>query len=129
MGGDVPVQPMWVAGCRHVCASMVHYLVHGWVWRSRTCGLRSCAQTTTHLSSTLHWWVQAMHRLGKLVRTAKTFDEGVVDKVLGHPQYAVLQRRTRQIAGTMTPRAMGNFIWGVRAALECSPTYAVVDPG
>ena len=80
-------------------------------------------------SSTLHWWVQAMHRLGKLVRTAKTFDEGVVDKVLGHPQYALLQRRTRQIAGTMTPRAMGNFIWGVRAALECSPTYAVVDPG
>ena len=46
------------------------------------------------------------------MRGAKAWDERVVPRLLGHPHYALLLARTERLAGRMTPRALGNFIWG-----------------
>lgn len=57
----------------------------------------------------------AMHRLGKLVRRQREANPGVVQSVLGHPSYARLLRRVRELAPTMMPRALANTLWGLAA--------------
>lgn len=57
----------------------------------------------------------AMHRLGRLVRKARVANPSVLDKVIRHPQYKVLLKKTEETIDVMEPRALANFLWGMAA--------------
>lgn len=71
----------------------------------------------------------AMHRLGRLVRSAKANNPRVVSKVLTHPQYRKLLSKAEDFIDTMEPRALANFLWGMAALGDQENTGIVLRVG
>lgn len=67
----------------------------------------------------------AMHRLGKLVRSAKAWNPALPERVASRPQYRFLLQRAVEVADELQPRAVANFLWGM-AALGDTGNEAVV---
>lgn len=67
----------------------------------------------------------AMHRLGKLVRGAKAWNDTLPERTLARPQYRFLLRRAEALADQILPRAMANFLWGMAALGDTSNTAVV----
>lgn len=57
----------------------------------------------------------AMHRLGRLVRSARAWSPNLKERMVAHPQYQYLLRHAEEVIGDMGPRALANFLWGMAA--------------
>jgi len=71
----------------------------------------------------------AMHRLGRLVRSAKANNPRVVNKMLMHPQYKMLLSKAEDFIDIMEPRALANFLWGMAALGDQENTGIVLRVG
>ena len=71
----------------------------------------------------------AMHRLGRLVRSARVKNPGVLNHVVKHQQYKDLLDKTEDFIDTMEPRALANFLWGMAAMGDQKNTGIVLRLG
>lgn len=71
----------------------------------------------------------AMHRLGRLVRSARVKNPGVLNHVVKHQQYKELLDKTEDFIDTMEPRALANFLWGMAALGDQKNTGIVLRLG
>ena len=71
----------------------------------------------------------AMHRLGRLVRSARASNPSVLNQVVKHPQYRQLLNRTEDFIESMEPRALANFLWGMAALGDQQNTGIVLRLG
>ena len=71
----------------------------------------------------------AMHRLGRLVRSARASNPQVLYQVVRHPQYKVLLSKTEDFIELMEPRALANFLWGMAALGDQQNTGVVLRLG
>ncbi len=71
----------------------------------------------------------AMHRLGRLVRSARANNPQVLQQVVRHPQYTALLGMTEDFIELMEPRALANFLWGMAALGDQQNTGVVLRLG
>ena len=71
----------------------------------------------------------AMHRLGRLVRSARANNPSVLNQVVKHPQYRTLLSKTEDFIDSMEPRALANFLWGMAALGDQQNTGIVLRLG
>ena len=71
----------------------------------------------------------AMHRLGRLVRSARANNPSVLNQVVKHPQYRSLLSKTEGFIDSMEPRALANFLWGMAALGDQQNTGIVLRLG
>lgn len=71
----------------------------------------------------------AMHRLGRLVRSARVKNPGVLNYVVKHQQYRELLDKTEDFIDIMEPRALANFLWGMAALGDQKNTGIVLRLG
>lgn len=71
----------------------------------------------------------AMHRLGRLVRSARASNPQVLQQVVRHPQYRALLGMTEEFIELMEPRALANFLWGMAALGDQQNTGVVLRLG
>jgi len=71
----------------------------------------------------------AMHRLGRLVRSARASNSDVVNQVTRHPQYFRLLEKTEEVMEIMEPRSLANFLWGMAALGDQENTGIVLRLG
>jgi hypothetical protein len=71
----------------------------------------------------------AMHRLGRLVRSARAWNPQLPERMVAHPKYQFLLKRAEEYIDEMTPRALANFLWGMAALGDCKNTGIVLRVG
>lgn len=71
----------------------------------------------------------AMHRLGRLVRSARASNPDVLNQVMRHPQYMKLLEKTEEMMEVMKPRSLANFLWGMAALGDQENTGIVLRLG
>lgn len=71
----------------------------------------------------------AMHRLGRLVRSARAWNPSLPGKLVMNPQYQYLLRRADSALDGMAPRALANFLWGMAALGDIRHTGMVLRIG
>ncbi|KAL4527358.1 hypothetical protein Ndes2526B_g08943 [Nannochloris sp. 'desiccata'] len=71
----------------------------------------------------------AMHRLGRLVRSARAWNPNLPERMVAHPRYQYLLKRAEEYIDEMTPRALANFLWGMAALGDGRNTGIVLRVG
>jgi len=71
----------------------------------------------------------AMHRLGRLARSARATNPMLPSQLCQHPQYQYLLNRAEEMMGAMEPRALANFLWGMAAMRDRRNTGIVLRLG
>jgi hypothetical protein len=71
----------------------------------------------------------AMHRLGRLVRSARAWNPNLPERMVADPRYQYLLKRAEDYIDEMTPRALANFLWGMAALGDGRNTGMVLRVG